>query len=113
MNLLAKYNGVNVYDQALIIKEHGEDYVTVKNKFVQLKPKLKLPIPAGKFARWFQVVDPNATIRDDIKMARGVLRKDRFQHPTQLDTYLGVKQARERAARLQDEESNCNTSNKE
>jgi len=109
MNLLAKYNGVNVYDQALIIKEHGEDYVTVKNKFVQLKPKLKLPIPAGKFARWFQVVDPNATIQDDIKMARGVLRKDRFQNPNQLDNYLGVKAIEKTMSRHKEGDKKQNT----
>jgi len=111
LNLLAKYNAVNVYDRSRLIKEHGEDFITIENNFITLKPKLKLPIPSGKFARWFQVVDPNATIRDDIKMARGVLRKDRFQHPTQLDTYLGVKQALEEAARRA-EGSNCNTSDK-
>lgn len=97
LNLLAKYNGVNLYDRSRLVREHGEDFVIIENGFVTLKPKLKLPIPPGKFARWFQVVDPNATIRDDIKMARGVLRKDRFQHPTQLDNYLGVK-AMEKAA---------------
>jgi len=91
MNLLAKYNGVNVHDRNLIVKEHGEEFVSIQNNFITIKPKLKLPIPPGKFARWFQVVDPNATIQDDIKMARGVLRKDRFQHPNQLDNYLGVK----------------------
>jgi len=113
LNLLAKYNAVDVYSRSKYVEEHGENFVIIDKDFITFKPKLKMPIPAGKFARWFQVVDPNATIRDDIKMARGVLRKDRFQHPTQLDTYLGVKQAMERAARLQDEESNCNTSNKE
>jgi len=112
LNLLAKYNAVNVYDRSRLIKEHGEEFVLIENGFITLKPKLKRPIPAGKFARWFQVVDPNATIRDDIKMARGVLRKDRFQHPSQLDTYLGVKQALEEAARRA-EESKCNTSDKE
>jgi len=112
LNLLAKYNAVNVYDRTRLIKEHGEEFVVIQNGFITLKPKLKLPIPAGKFARWFQVVDPNATIRDDIKMARGVLRKDRFQHPSQLDNYLGVKQAMQEAARRA-EESKCNTSDKE
>jgi len=112
LNLLAKYNAVNVYDRTRLIKEHGEEFVLIQNGFITLKPKLKLPIPAGKFARWFQVVDPNATIRDDIKMARGVLRKDRFQHPSQLDNYLGVKQAMQEAARRA-EESKCNTSDKE
>lgn len=112
LNLLAKYNAVNVYDRTRLIKEHGEEFVLIQNGFITLKPKLKLPIPAGKFARWFQVVDPNATIRDDIKMARGVLRKDRFQHPSQLDNYLGVKQALQEAARRA-EESKCNTSDKE
>lgn len=112
LNLLAKYNAVNVYDRTRLIKEHGEEFVLIQNGFITLKPKLQLPIPAGKFARWFQVVDPNATIRDDIKMARGVLRKDRFQHPSQLDTYLGVKQAMQEAARRA-EESKCNTSDKE
>jgi len=112
LNLLAKYNAVNVYDRTRLIKEHGEEFVVIQNGFITLKPKLQLPIPAGKFARWFQVVDPNATIRDDIKMARGVLRKDRFQHPSQLDTYLGVKQAMQEAARRA-EESKCNTSDKE
>jgi len=91
LNLLAKYNGVNLYDRSRLIQEHGEDFVIIENGFVTLKPKLNLPIPPGKFARWFQAVDPNATIRDDIKMARGVLRKDRFQHPSQLDNYLGIK----------------------
>merc|ERR550539_390264 len=112
LNLLAKYNAVDVYSRSKYVQEHGEEFVIIDRDFITFKPKLKMPVPAGKFARWFQVVDPNATIRDDIKMARGVLRKDRFQHPTQLDTYLGVKQAMERAARLA-EESNCNTSNKE
>lgn len=96
LNLLAKYNG----DSRRIIEEHGNDHIVFDvNNFITLKPKLKLPIPIGKFARWFQVVDPNATIRDDIKMARGVLRKDRFQHPTQLDNYLGIQQALEAARR--------------
>lgn len=113
LNLLAKYNAVDVYSRSKYVQEHGENFVIIDKDFITFKPKLKMPIPVGKFARWFQVVDPNATIRDDIKMARGVLRKDRFQHPTQLDTYLGVKQAMERAARLAAEESNCNTSNKE
>jgi len=112
LNLLAKYNAVNVYDRSRLIKEHGEEFVVITNNFITLKPKLKMPIPPGKFARWFQVVDPNATIRDDIKMARGVLRKDRFQHPSQLDNYLGVKQAMQEAARRA-EESKCNTSDKE
>jgi len=112
LNLLAKYNAVNVYDRSRLIKEHGEEFVVITNNFITLKPKLKMPIPSGKFARWFQVVDPNATIRDDIKMARGVLRKDRFQHPSQLDNYLGVKQAMQEAARRA-EESKCNTSDKE
>jgi len=112
LNLLAKYNAVNVYDRSRLIKEHGEEFVVITNNFITLKPKLKMPIPPGKFARWFQVVDPNATIRDDIKMARGVLRKDRFQHPSQLDNYLGVKQALQEAARRA-EESKCNTSDKE
>jgi len=114
LNLLAKYNAVDVYARSKYVQEHGENFVIMHHDkdFIQFKPKLKMPIPVGKFARWFQVVDPNATIRDDIKMARGVLRKDRFQHPTQLDTYLGVKQAMERAALLA-EGSNCNTSNKE
>jgi len=106
LNLLAKYNAVNVYDRSRLVKEHGEDFVVFEKDFVTLKPKLKKPIPPGKFARWFQVVDPNATIRDDIKMARGVLRKDRFQHPSQLDAYLGIKQALEAARRA--EESKCN-----
>lgn len=91
LNLLAKYNGINIPERSKMVSEHGEEFVMIKNGFVQLKPKLKMPIAKGKFARWFQVVDPNSSIRDDIKMARGVLRKDRFQHPTQLDTYLGVK----------------------
>jgi len=112
LNLMAKYNAVNVYDRSRLIKEHGEEFVVITNNFITLKPKLKMPIPPGKFARWFQVVDPNATIRDDIKMARGVLRKDRFQHPSQLDNYLGVKQAKQEAARRA-EESKCNTSDKE
>jgi len=99
MNLLAKYNGVNVYDHNLIVKEHGEEFVTIQDNFITIKPKLKLPIPPGKFARWFQVVDPNATIQDDIKMARGVLRKDRFQHPNQLDNYLGVKALEKRLSK--------------
>lgn len=99
LNLLAKYNGVQI-DRQRIIEEHGKDFVVFDvNNFITLKPKLKLPIPIGKFARWFQVVDPNATIRDDIKMARGVLRKDRFQHPSQLDNYLGIRQALEAARR--------------
>jgi len=113
LNLLAKYNAVDVYSRSKYVQEHGENFVIIDKDFITFKPKLKMPIPVGKFARWFQVVDPNATIRDDIKMARGVLRKDRFQHHDQLDTYLGVKQAMERAARLAAEESNCNTSNKE
>jgi len=102
LNLLAKYNnGVHI-DRKRIIEEHGKDFVVFDvNNFITLKPKLKLPIPIGKFARWFQVVDPNATIRDDIKMARGVLRKDRFQHPTQLDNYLGIQQALEAARQQQ------------
>lgn len=95
LNLLAKYNGINLPERSKLVLEHGEEFVVIKNGFVSLKPKLNLPIPSGKFARWFQVVDPNASIRDDIKMARGVLRKDRFQHPTQLDTYLGVKSVEE------------------
>jgi len=99
LNLLAKYNGVHI-DRKRIIEEHGKDFVVFDvNNFITLKPKLKMPIPIGKFARWFQVVDPNATIRDDIKMARGVLRKDRFQHPSQLDNYLGVQKALEAARR--------------
>lgn len=96
LNLLAKYNGINLPERSKLVTEHGEDFVVIKNGFVTLKPKLNHPIPSGKFARWFQVVDPNASIRDDIKMARGVLRKDRFQHPTQLDTYLGVRQLEKR-----------------
>lgn len=108
LNLMAKYNAVDVYSRSKYVQEHGKDFVIIDKDFITFKPKLKMPIPAGKFARWFQVVDPNATIRDDIKMARGVLRKDRFQHHDQLDTYLGVKQAMERAARLAAEESNCN-----
>lgn len=107
LNLLAKYNKQGC---RRLIQEHGEDFVILdKNGFITFKPKLKMPIPPGKFARWFQVVDPNATIRDDIKMARGVLRKDRFQDPRQLDAYLGIKQALEEAARIA-EESKCNSS---
>merc|ERR1719379_3086253 len=90
----------HVYDRSRLIKEHGEEFVVITNNFITLKPKLKMPIPTGKFARWFQVVDPNASIRDDIKMARGVLRKDPFQHPQQLDNYLGIKAFEEEQRRL-------------
>eukprot|EP00494_Astrolonche_serrata_P031363 UN31632 len=89
LNLLEKYNGVSVDWK---VKEHGKEHVKVEKEkdYVHLKPKLHKPVKPGKFARWFQVIDPNASIRDDIKMARGVLRKDRFQTPTQLDNYLGI-----------------------
>lgn len=100
LNLLAKYNGINLPERSKLVADHGEDFVVIKNGFVALKPKLNHPIPTGKFARWFQVVDPNASIRDDIKMARGVLRKDRFQHPQQLDNYLGIKAFEEEQRRL-------------
>lgn len=101
LNLLAKYNGINLPERSKLVTEHGEEFVVISNGFVQLKPKLNMPIPSGKFARWFQVVDPNASIRDDIKMARGVLRKDRFQQPTQLDTYLGVMLQKEKRKQKQ------------
>lgn len=105
LNLLAKYNGINLTERSKLVAEHGEAFVEIKNGFVQLKPKLNYPVPSGKFPRWFQVIDPNASIRDDIKMARGVLRKDRFQHPSQLDTYLGIKAYEEkvRQRKMQDD----------
>merc|ERR550539_1108982 len=107
LNLLAKYNAVDVYSRSKYVQEHGEEFVIIDRDFITFKPKLKMPVPAGKFARWFQVVDPNATIRDDIKMARGVLRKDRFQHPTQLDNYLGVKKVfEENTLRAEDAKHN-------
>jgi len=98
LNLLQKYNGISV-ERSRIIQDHGKEHVVIKNRFVSLKPKLMKPILAGKFARWFETIGPNDIITEDIKMARGVLRKDRFQSAQQLDTYLGIAEFIELARR--------------
>jgi len=93
LNLLQKYNGIQVNNIDWKIQEHGAEYCVRGSKnYVQFKPKLKKQIQKGKFARWFQVVDPNARIKEDIKMAKGILRKDRFQTLDQLDKYLGLEE---------------------
>lgn len=98
LNLLQKYNGINI-ERSRIIQEHGREHCIIRNKYVSLKPKLNKPILAGKFARWFETIGPNDIITEDIKMARGVLRKDRFQTQEQLDTYLGIVEFIELARR--------------
>jgi len=98
LNLLQKYNGISV-ERSRIIQDHGKEHVVIRNKYVSLKPKLMKPILAGKFARWFETIGPNDIITEDIKMARGVLRKDRFQSQQQLDTYLGIAEFIELARR--------------
>lgn len=98
MNLLAKYNGISI-DRSRIIKEHGRENVEIRKNFIALKPKLFKPIRAGKFARWFETIGPNDIITEDVKMARGVLRKDRFQSSKQLDRYLGLVEFMEMARR--------------
>lgn len=98
LNLLQKYNGISV-ERSRIIQDHGRQHVVIKNNYVSLKPKLNKPILAGKFARWFETIGPNDIITEDIKMARGVLRKDRFQSQQQLDTYLGIAEFIELARR--------------
>jgi len=91
LNLLQKYNGINVDRFRRIIAEHGREHVVMgRNNHVTMKPKLIKPVRAGKFAKWFDTIGPNDIITDDIKMSRGVLRKDRFQNPGALDTYLGL-----------------------
>lgn len=98
LNLLAKYNGISI-DRSRIIQEHGRDNIEMYNSFIALKPKLFKPIRPGKFARWFETIGPNDIITEDVKMARGVLRKDRFQTAKQLDRYLGLVEFMEMARR--------------
>jgi len=95
LNLLQKYNGIPVPEentQESYIREHGEEHCVVfKNGYTIYKPKIdKGTSKRGKFAKWYLLCDPNAVLKDDLKLQRGVLRKDRIQSLEQLNKYFGL-----------------------
>lgn len=101
LNLLQKYNGIPVpedHAQESFIQEHGEEHcVVLKNGYTIYKPKISANTSKrGKFAKWYLLCDPNAVLKEDLKLQRGILRKDRIQSLEQLNKYFGLTSQRNR-----------------